>query len=411
MSNNEEYRVKYIEKLNKNKVDLGTKIIAEKIINNSIELSENDLKELIYIEDKFDIVYNRHERRDYSSHELINETLEKIQNNLNNKELTDNAKKILKYREADFYYYDGYCLHKESREQNIETRAQELNRSAANSFTTAIEKYKDSITDIFNVTIPIFNLEWNYKNAFYRDNLYKKSDLLAYMCNAIGDAYSKITEANSRLGNKERESESLNKSIFYCAYARHLAVNKKEKYIRNLGVALERNLKAKNYMVNEENFKPIRNLYQEAMDIVRGNNENNYNVFYTWLQLYCRFFDNQFSYQTEILEDIKSLNDGSTLEYLNERIDDWLSYTERAEKYVEIAIQNWKDDLIFLKHKAFICRDFIILYYLKKDKDKNNNYVEKFKDVVKVLREKVKDLDDYMKKINQASNSLQVWML
>ena len=43
--------------------------------------------------------------------------------------------------------------------------------------------------------------------------------------------------------------------------------------------------------------------------------------------------------------------------------------------------------------------------------EKNNYFVEKFKDVVKELNEKEKDLDNYMKKIDQASDSLQAWKL
>ena len=182
------------------------------------------------IERCFSSVYHLHKSEYSYNTGLLKEANQglSLSESLLKEDLGDFTQKYVYYRIAEFNYYKGYCL-------------KGLERKEA--FLKAIKKYELSCQEL-GAYLPTFNEKLNFP---FNEDEYEKCTshpigISAYLCNTIGEAYSKIVEEKEDLikeGTPESEIDDYSKkAIFYCAYASHW-VNR-EIYWRNLGCAIER---------------------------------------------------------------------------------------------------------------------------------------------------------------------------
>ncbi len=187
---------------------------------------------LAQIEKYFSLVYNLHTSNYREDLKLIDFAESGIV--ISRKELERQTNSIvidfIKYRLACFYFYKGYCVRGDDRK---------------NCFIEAINYFIQS-KSLFDAYIPEYH-DYNRDDelglAYCKDSQKKMS---AYICNSIGESYSKIVEDMKRIYNNisnEDIQETITlygkKAIFYCTYAVSWD-NSRETYMRNLGCAIER---------------------------------------------------------------------------------------------------------------------------------------------------------------------------
>ena len=154
------------------------------------------------------------------------------------------------YRMADFYFYKGYCVSGKER---------------LKSFLFSADGYLKTASAL-SANLP----EYDSKATYPYDNKYEgcsasQLKISAYVCNSIGESYSKIIQIKDKLlSDKISSEDDINeygkKAVFYCAYAAHWG--DRETYWRNLGCAIERH----NNMTRET-FETLFNIYSKALSI------------------------------------------------------------------------------------------------------------------------------------------------
>ena len=243
--------------LSKTISDIGTRKLMDLI---SIYNPEKNVSiiELVTMEYYFSLVYSRH-----SNIYAIDNTLLRyadkgieIANNTLSKTKDKSLKTYLNFRIAEFKYYSAYCLTGEDKDRK---------------FKEAIDLYFQ-VKDGFNCNIPDFkHIETKNLNTFEYEGCSKgQLDISAYMCNSIGDAYSKIIQGSN---DTDLLSNYGPKAIFYCAYASHWV--SKELYWRNLGVAIERSY-GHPLNLTKEIYDIISPIYRKAFEC--GCNESTLKV-------------------------------------------------------------------------------------------------------------------------------------
>lgn len=244
--------VALLNELYKTNQDVATRVIIEKM-RNIKTISNNKLLSLLEIERRFSSVYYLQNSAYSYDSGLLQEAADGISlaKKLLKEELEDSIKHYLLYRIAEFNFYKGYCLKGTERKK---------------VFLKAIKQYELSCKDL-GAYLPAYNEKLNYP---FKDKEYEKCtshpiDISAYMCNTIGEAYSKIVEEKKNLINEETPVSEVDdygkKAIFYCAYASHWF--DRETYWRNLGCAIERT-----YGINKDTpYDDLIAIYKKALGL------------------------------------------------------------------------------------------------------------------------------------------------
>ena len=228
--------------------DAASRQLIKLISSCSFDMNISILK-LIEMERLFNIVFSRHTNKyksDIKLIELANDGIRIAEEQL--KKVTSPAiKTYLQYRIADFCYYKGYCIQGPDREQ---------------AFLCAIDGYEKTYREL-GAYVPCFisRIEYPIKSNEYEGCSTPQLGISAYVCNSIGDAYSKIVEDKEKCGLSDKElKEYSEKAIFYCAYAAHW--ENCGTYWRNLGCAIERSCG-----VTKETYDAVFDAYNNAHSI------------------------------------------------------------------------------------------------------------------------------------------------
>lgn len=223
---------------------------------------------LLYIEQKFRIVYELHRSEFNQDENLCKTAAEGISSA---KELLENvenstAKLYLHFRIAEFHFYMGYCC---------------LGKKRLDHFITAINIYEELAAG-FCAGIPEFKSDELYPNINYLP-CKKNPSISAYFCNSVGEAYSSIVQEKKQLMTEGVSADDLRiyglKAIFFCAYANHLVTN--SVYRRNLGCAIERIYGA------IEHYEELKEIYNMALLLGHKNASN----FKTLVSIYDKYIN------------------------------------------------------------------------------------------------------------------------
>lgn len=225
-------RAQLMNEMYKTVQDASTRALINRI-ENLKNLSDINLLLLFEIEKTFNSVYSLHES-EYSYDEgLLREVkkgikaIEDMQKEISDSEFeksdVDALNLYLSHRMAELKFYSGYCCDKSERED---------------CFNEAIKLYLQNSSD-FGAFLPEFNPTELYPNIDYRKCSKSSRKISAYLCNSIGESYSKIIQEKGFIQSSEEKRDEYGlKAVFYCAYAAEW--DPCELYLRNLGCALER---------------------------------------------------------------------------------------------------------------------------------------------------------------------------
>ncbi len=239
--------VTLLNELSKTVNDAATRQLMS-IMKNYVPEEKVSVTDLVKLERYFTFVYNKHNSTFRNDIELLDyvdkgivlaEKLLAITTDLK-------LKTYLEFRKAEFSFYSGYCLTGERKQKAFITAA-EIYLSVANGLNANLPKYKE--------TVEIEEIDYEGCNS---DQL----EISAYMCNTIGEAYSKTIEGLDRDNQLIKSYGS--KAIFYCAYATHW--KEKELYYRNLGCAIERNA-GKDTRITEKLYSLLFEIYYKALQL------------------------------------------------------------------------------------------------------------------------------------------------
>ena len=380
--------------------DISTEIIMEQ--TQSISAKEVvPFAELTHIEQHFARVYSLHAYRKETI--LIKTTADigiaeaeelllELDNDVPHKQMIS---EILNYRIGDFCFYKAYCCQGKERL----TLAQK-----------AIDQYLNSL-NLFNISIPDYEYQEEYIPVEYIACPKGKKRISAYICNAIGEAYSKIIQEPTKLlleGITKKEIQDFGrKAVYFCAYAVKWCENDRELYFRNLGCALERVLG--NEMFSEKNVKTITQLYQDAFDISANQGCIPEKVFYTWLSFDRKWSNHVIAQIRGDIRDHKWLCSKSELvtEQLRNRAD-------IAIHYGQLAKETYSDILVHHKFFAFTLRNACVWEILSNGKTKAAyRHYKKFRQAVVVLNAFYPDpsqWDDFMKELNQHEKEVKTFL-
>lgn len=241
---------------------------STKILITKIESDKSDIPylKLVEIEQKYRSVYQAHQDKFFMNYQLIkiaDEGIglaqEVIQTNTKNDNRT--LEVYLNYRIAEFNFYKGYCV-------NIERKE---------CYENSIKIYFDYYSD-FGAQVPKFDDNFVYsKNSFVKPFVADENrTITAYMCNSIGESYSKILQIKNELTKNNLCSkfyiqEMERKAVFYCLCANYLVA--KSVYKRNLGYVLERV-----YGICSEHKDEILRIYRDALNLDADNINNFINL-------------------------------------------------------------------------------------------------------------------------------------
>ena len=385
------YKEQFVSELLKSVEDYSTKLIVEQIRNISV-VEGIPFAKLTHLEQLFVEVLVLHQHDE--STKLIADTadsgvtmaqkiIETIDDNLPGARV---IKQYLEYRIGDFYFYKAYC------EKDTDRRDLAL---------LAIEQYIKS-AKLFDVVIPEYMEQNEYLPQEYELCPGGQKRIGAYLCNAIGEAYSKIVQNAKNLLKcgelQEKVDEYKKKAVFYCAYAVKWCDRERELYFRNLGCALERVLG--DDMYSEKNINTITKLYQDAFEISANQKHIPEKVFYTWLSFDWKWSDHIIAQIRGEIKDYKWLCRKSELvtEQLRNRAD-------IAIHYGQLAKETYSDILVHHKFFAFTLRNVCIWEILTNGKTKAaNRHYRKFKQAVAKLNAFYPDpsqWDDFMRELNQ----------
>lgn len=241
--------------------DEATQKLAAKF-NETFQKSDTPFLKLLEIEQKFRSVYEMHRSEFCQDENLVNIAKEGI--SLAKKLLEDSnedtVKLYLRFRIAEFYFYQGYCCMGEKR---------------VICYKEAIKIF-EACKGEFHAYIPEFKSDEEYPDITYLPCLGEEYDISAYFCNSMGEAYSKIVEIKNelvadRILKEEIIKEYGLKAVFYCAYADYWKVN--SVYKRDKGCAIERMYGENLFLYYDE----LEKEYKEALKL-DFKNKNNFKV-------------------------------------------------------------------------------------------------------------------------------------
>ena len=380
-----------LSELLKTIIDLSTEIIMEQI--QAISTKEDvPFAELTHIEQHFARVYSLHEYDKEAK--LIKNTADigikeaeellcALDKDMPHKQMIEN---FLQYRIGDFCFYKAYCCQGKERLDLAER---------------AIEQYVKSL-DLFGISIPEYEYQEEYIPNEYALCPKGKKCICAYICNAIGESYSKIAEDFRNLLRDNITIEAIEdygrKAVFYCAYAVKWCDRGRELYFRNLGCALERVYKDDMFL--EKNIKTITSLYQDAFDISISQKHIPEKVFYTWLSFDWKWSDHIIAQIRGEITDYRWLCNKSELvtEQLRNRAD-------IAIHYGQLAKVTYSDIIVHHKFFAFTLRNVCIWEILTNGgTGVAYRHYEEFRQAVVKLNAFYSDpsqWDDFMRELNQ----------
>lgn len=256
---------KVLNELYKTFSDESTKVLI-KIIKDYTAESNISFLEILEVERLFRNVYFLHDNSMHS--ELVYYADEGIKRATDLLKATDdsNLKLYLNYRIAEFNFYSGYCCEGDER---------------AEKFLDSIKIYKELATDL-GANLPEYKEnEMKYPIATYEGCNKSSLAISAYICNTIGEAYSKIIEKRELIHKyKDQIIQFGLQAVFYCAYAVHW--NEREIYLRNLGCALERH-----YGASGNHIDQIVAAYEQALNQPDSNTKS----FKTLLSIYDKYIN------------------------------------------------------------------------------------------------------------------------
>ncbi len=202
------------------------------------------IAELVMLERYFRLVYKKHSSKFHKDIELLTYVDEgiRIANSLLALTTNEELRAYILFRKAELLFYSGYCL--SGNEKRI-------------AFEEAIQLYFESANKL-NANLPDFKELVEFKKITYEGCSLNQVEISAYMCNTIGEAYSKIIESLAK--DDVLFDEYGHKAIFYCAYAAYW--NNKELYLRNLGCAIERHRG-----VTDKTYDELFEIYQNTISI------------------------------------------------------------------------------------------------------------------------------------------------
>lgn len=312
----------FIGELIKSIADYSTELLVEKM--GAITATSNiPFVEMIRVEQLFSNAYQLHERKkdDKELEKTASEGIQYAEELLSKlEEQTDTPREILlylSYRIGEFCFYKAYC------KSVVDTEVKIL-------FEKAIKQYENSM-ELFNAHIPKFDVDKEYPRIVSEESPENRK-ISYYMCNTIGEAYSKIIERSAGLRKAGVPEDLLalygKKAVFYCTYAVAWSEYKNEKYLRNLGCALERGYGEQKCI--RENAIRISDVYQKAMNASVTQAKIPEKVFYTWLS-----FDHKHS--NHIIGQIRNRRGSQWLNIRDELIDE-----ELIQKIpVQFLMRNW----------------------------------------------------------------------
>lgn len=157
----------------------------------------------------------------------------------------------LKVRLADFNFYVGYTL------RGVERQT---------AYLDAIAGFKE-VASLIGILLPI------YLNEDYNRRLTVKDPILSgYLCNSIGESYSKIVQIKDELSlGVDFTNEYGNNALFYLGYAVRF-VTDCSTYYRNYGCAIERH-----YRGDKLPYNQLFAIYKRALEL-SCTDKNNYVV-------------------------------------------------------------------------------------------------------------------------------------
>lgn len=379
----------FIAELIKSIADYSTELLVEKM--GAITATSNiPFVEMIRVEQLFSNVYQLHERKkdDKELEKTASEGMQCAEELLNKlEEQSDIPREIslyLSYRIGEFCFYKAYC------KSVVATEVKTL-------FEKAINQYKNSM-DLFNVRIPNFDADKEYPRIVSEESPENRK-ISYYMCNTIGEAYSKIIERSASLRKAGVPEDLLalygKKAVFYCTYAVAWSDNKIEKYLRNLGCALER-LYGEQKCVGENAIR-ISDVYQKAMNVSVTQTKIPEKVFYTWLS-----FDHKYS--NHIIGQMRNRQGSQWLNTRDALIDeDLIQKNSCAISYAKLAMETYRDNLVYQKFYAFALRDACLWQIILNGQTKvAYHFFNMFAEVaeeLKVFYPNETLLDDFMQEI------------
>lgn len=261
-------------------------------LNNEIQENSHNVTipfdKLITVELLSEQVYNLHNSAGDNANILIYNAKRGIEiiQELIKSNLPEIIKLYLSYRKYDFYFFMGYC------ETDKITRAQ--------NFLYAAKGYKE-ISSALKIYINEETI-----NEFYKSDETDNLQLATYLANAIGEAYSKITQYYNSDKTELDKIEEINKhikffseeAVRYCNIASEFSEDKinKSMYYRNLGCALERKEILDEKINNKckfSNYKETISAFQKAVWSIFGNftssQETIKNAYFTLLSYYKKY--------------------------------------------------------------------------------------------------------------------------
>lgn len=330
--------------------DEGTNFFIKKIqeLKTTISISFLSLAEL---EQHFKSVYEMH-RSEYSDNGNLKREaklgIECAQELLDNPAYED-VHEYLKYRIAEFHFYSGYCTKEKERLDHYET---------------AIKIYEE-LGSYFEADIPDFNASVQYCSIEFKEcNANKR--ISAYMCNSIGESYSKIVQIKNKLIsiNALNETQAENyglKAVFYCAYANHWV--KKSIYKRNYACAIERH-----YGFSDSHYEILCDEFMQALHMDALTNSNFKNI----VSIYDKHINQILQIKSISPNDLRTPSLGSSefLELYNNldesQKDDVLNTLEKMHKIALHAKTIHTSESVGYQYECIYYRD---LFAINRKKD------------------------------------------
>ena len=361
----------FIGELIKNIADYSTELLVEKM--GIITATSNiPFVEMIRVEQLFSNVYQLHERKknDKNLEKTASEGMRCAKELLSKLEKkADIPREILlylSYRIGEFCFYKAYC------KNVVATEVKTL-------FEKAINQYENSM-DLFNIRIPNFDADKEYPDIVSEESPENRK-ISYYMCNTIGEAYSKIIERSDSLRKAGVPEDLLalygKKAVFYCTYAVVWSDYKIEKYLRNLGCALERVYGEQK--CTGKNAVRISDIYQKAMNASVAQAKIPEKVFYTWLSFNRK-------YSNYIIGQIRTRKGDQWLNTKDELVDEALIQKNScAISYAKLAMETYRDNLVYQKFYAFTLRDACLWHILNEKTKEACDFFAMFAEVAEKL--------------------------
>lgn len=388
----DERRRKYVEaekisllnELSKTINDVATrqlmKIVTEYVVERGFPIIK-----LEKLERYFSLVYKSHSSGFAKDEKLlgyVNEGL-RIINDLGAVTADEKILAYINFRKAELLFYSGYCLVGERKQA---------------AFMEAIKLYF-AVSKNLNANLPHYNETINVNEIVCEGCNLNQIEISAYMCNTIGEAYSKIIEEMNK--DEPLFAECGSKAIFYCAHAAQW--ENQELYWRNLGCAYERWDRVFGFGTHS---KEIIESYQKAFELtnfderparVKSVYHSTLSYYYRYINAYCNLFPDNISGYLE--SDPKFDND------ILSKIIAFYDYSSFAK--IHLA----KNNVPYVMNGfALSC---IVIIKITNDKALGSftisTCMEKIKENINILS-LLRVNDDYSKELNRRYNVLQAYL-